>query len=86
MVIPIRTVLLLLLLQAAVPAALRTAATPTPEQLAYMDTGLTMFVHFSPNTFMNHTYEHNCDPADLKINPYESSTPVWSALVVLAAN
>jgi hypothetical protein len=45
------------------------AATPSLEQLAYMDSALTMFVHFSPNTFMNATFEHNCDPADLKKNP-----------------
>jgi hypothetical protein len=46
-------------------------ATPSPQQREYMESGLTMFVHFSPNTFMNATFEHNCDPADLKKNPYD---------------
>lgn len=48
--------------------AVAAPATPSPEQLAYMDSGLTMFIHLSPNTFMNST-EHNCDPKDERQNP-----------------
>eukprot|EP01052_Picozoa_sp_SAG31_P025565 SAG31_NODE_2248_length_6093_cov_4.382716_3_plen_136_part_00 len=42
------------------------AAVPSPEQVAYMHGGFTMFIHFGVNTFMNATFEHNCDPADVQ--------------------
>ena len=51
---------------AAATAGDSPAATPSAEQLAYMESGLTMFIHFGVNTFGNETHEHNCDPADVQ--------------------
>jgi alpha-L-fucosidase len=50
--------------------------TPTPEQLAWQDTEIGMFIHFAPNTWQDQEGDDLSTPLD-KINPTKLDTDQW---------
>jgi alpha-L-fucosidase len=51
-------------------------AIPTPEQVAWQDMELGMFIHFAPNTWQDQEYDHRATPLD-QINPVKLDTDQW---------
>lgn len=51
-------------------------ARPTPEQAAWQDCELGMFIHFAPNTWQDEEYDRRDTPLD-KINPEHLDTDQW---------
>lgn len=51
-------------------------AKPTPEQAAYQDMELGMFIHFAPNTWQDKEYDDLSTPLS-KINPEKLNTDQW---------
>ena len=51
-------------------------ALPTPEQVAWHDTEIGMFIHFAPNTWQDSEYDRRDTPLD-KINPDKLDTEQW---------
>jgi len=51
-------------------------ALPTPEQAAWHDFELGMFIHFAPNTWQDREYDDLSTPLD-KINPEKLDTDQW---------
>ena len=83
----------LLLLATATAAGAQTAyPLPTPEQLHYLDSSLTMFMHFSVCTFNNgcnggqqncRTEENNTTPYPAaSFNPTDVDTDQWARVAV----
>jgi alpha-L-fucosidase len=54
-------------------------ATPTPEQAAWQDTELGVFIHFAPNTWQDQEYDDRSTPLD-QINPTKLNTDEWVAV------
>jgi alpha-L-fucosidase len=53
------------------------SARPSPEQLAWQDMELSMFVHFGPATWQNREYDDLSTPLD-QINPAKLDTEQWA--------
>jgi len=51
-------------------------ARPTPEQAAWHDTEIGMFIHFAPNTWQDQEYDDRSTPLD-QINPTQLDTDQW---------
>ncbi|NQV34226.1 MAG: alpha-L-fucosidase [Phycisphaeraceae bacterium] len=51
-------------------------AKPTPEQVAWHEMEIEMFVHFAPNTWQNREYDDHSTPLK-KINPTQLDTDQW---------
>jgi alpha-L-fucosidase len=51
-------------------------ATPSPQQAAWQDMELGMFIHFAPNTWQDQEYDDLSTPLD-KINPARLDTEQW---------
>lgn len=51
-------------------------ALPTPEQAAWHDTEIGMFIHFAPNTWQDCEYDRRDTPLD-QINPIKLDTDQW---------
>jgi alpha-L-fucosidase len=51
-------------------------ALPTPEQVAWQDMELGMFIHFAPNTWQDQEYDDLSTPLE-KINPASLDTDQW---------
>jgi len=59
------------------PAADETPrGTPTPEQIAWHELEITMFVHWHPGTWQGREYDNRSTPLD-QINPSELDTDQW---------
>lgn len=56
--------------------ALGAAAQPTPEQVAWQDAELGMFIHFAPNTWQDQEGDDLSTPLE-KINPEQLDTDQW---------
>ncbi len=75
----------LLQLAAAVPLASRIThagpplARPSPEQVAWQNMELSMFVHFGPATWQNREYDDLSTPLD-QINPSKLDTEQWAGV------
>ncbi len=54
------------------------AARPTPEQVAWHETEVGMFIHFAPNTYTDLEYDDLTLPLD-KFNPAALDTEQWAA-------
>jgi alpha-L-fucosidase len=55
----------------------RAGARPTPQQIAWQDLELGMFVHFAPNTWQNREYDDLSTPLS-SIDPKELNTDQWA--------
>jgi len=53
-------------------------ASPTPEQVAWQDCEIGMFIHFAPNTWQNQEYDDRKTPLD-QITPEQLDTDQWVA-------
>lgn len=51
-------------------------AKPSPEQLAWQDAEIGMFIHFAPNTWQDQEYDARTTPLD-QINPAQLDTEQW---------
>lgn len=51
-------------------------ARPTPEQVAWQDAELGMFIHFAPNTWQDEEYDKRTTPLE-QINPERLDTDQW---------
>jgi len=51
-------------------------AQPTPEQIAWHEMEIEMFIHFAPNTWQNREYDDHSTPLE-KINPTQLDTDQW---------
>src|SRR3990172_6424294 len=54
-------------------------ARPTPQQAAWQDLEVGMFIHFAPNTWQNQEYDDLSTPL-AKINPEKLDTDQWVAV------
>jgi alpha-L-fucosidase len=55
----------------------RALARPTPQQIAWQDLELGMFIHFAPNTWQNREYDDLSTPLS-SIDPRELNTEQWA--------
>lgn len=55
----------------------RAEARPTPQQIAWQDLEVGMFVHIAPNTWQDKEYDHLSTPLS-SINPRELNTDQWA--------
>ena len=53
-------------------------AKPTPQQVAWADCEIGMFIHFAPNTWQDQEYDNHSTPLK-KINPEKLDTDQWVA-------
>ena len=53
-------------------------AKPTPDQAAWHDCEIGMFIHFAPNTWTDREYDDLSLPLE-KINPEKLDTDQWAA-------
>lgn len=59
----------------------RALARPTPQQLAWQDLELGMFVHFAPNTWQDREYDDLSTPLS-SIDPRELNTDQWAETAI----
>lgn len=69
-------VLAMLLLSGVLAQPHAQPAKPTPEQVAWHEMEIEMFVHFAPNTWQNREYDNHATPLN-KINPAQLDTDQW---------
>lgn len=62
--------------QEPVPRAIPTLALPTPQQVAWADTEVGMFLHFAPNTWQDREYDDLSTPL-AKLDPQQLDTDQW---------
>lgn len=67
----------ILLAATAVLSAAQQLPKPTPEQLAWQDAEMGMFVHFAPNTWQDQEYDNRSTPLS-SINPVKLDTDQWA--------
>ena len=72
---------LLLASLAALPAAGGELARPTPEQVAWHDMELEMFIHFAPSTWQDTQHDNLSTPLSA-INPEQLDTEQWADVAV----
>ncbi len=62
--------------QEPTPSAIQARALPTPQQVAWADTEVGMFVHFAPNTWQDREYDDLSTPL-AKLDPQQLDTDQW---------
>ena len=72
---------LLLASLAALPAAGGELARPTPEQVAWQDMDLELFIHFAPSTWQDTQHDNLSTPLSA-INPEQLDTEQWADVAV----